>query len=498
MIKKLLTCWACLVVYFGHAQVFTTDNFVDRTKLIDNTLLSLWGSNLTPTTAFQLTARTDADGLTFNSISLTATGMTHSGYTAANSLKTQTSIDYALPLVIDRMSDTITIEFDAIWQATSSSGENGRMVVTLMDQYPAGGALFDQVNDISLTNPFGRPLYNIRIRNNTSSGNGPLMLYGAGTTPEPEWEKYGSGPWWLPGFSVQAGGGSPGSGPNYPLSGTMLAAPSIVSTARWRHYTWKIYPERMELYSRNTNQPASANLLSLFMHIPRNISPAYIQGEILAAHGTSAVPPNYDWYQYVNAVRFYWRGAQNFHLANVEIRRSAASLLPFRSVKELKARSRGTDVMITGKLEMPDKSVGLQLQHSTDGRLFQTLQEVTTEQISGSQLNITHQKAPAGPNFYRLQFSGIQGKKYSEVVSAVVEENSSLRIFPNPNAGSFRIEDNQNRELSIRIFNANGSLCLQKTVEPGSQVNLNQPAGIYRYELMHKNRKLSMGTLILR
>jgi hypothetical protein len=182
----------------------------------------------------------------------------------------------------------------------------------------------------------------------------------------------------------------------------------------------------------------------------------------------------------------------------VEIRRSVASLLPFRSVKDLQARTRGTDVLITGKLEVADRSVGLQLQHSTDGQSFQTLQEVGTEHISGNQLNITHHKAPAGPNFYRLQFSGIQGKKYSEVVSAVIEGKSSLRIFPNPNTGSFSIEDNQNRELSIRIFNANGSLCLQTTVKPGSRVNLNQPAGVYHYELLHKNRKVSMGTLIVR
>jgi hypothetical protein len=199
--------------------ILVTDNFVNRSKFLDNTLNTIFGANSTATTGFNLTTKTDGSSLTYNALTLTLDAQANSGYVANNSLKTLTSIDYPLNETIDRTLNNIIVEFDGIWDAQSSSGENGRLVVTLMDALPAGGGQPGQVNDTSLADPFGKPIYNIRIRNNTgASSNGPLMLYGAGTVPAPGWEKYSATgvSWWLPGFSVQAGGGSPGSGPNYP------------------------------------------------------------------------------------------------------------------------------------------------------------------------------------------------------------------------------------------------------------------------------------------
>jgi hypothetical protein len=482
---------------YGQGQVLIQDNYSDRSKFIDNTLLTLWGTNLTPSTGFDLGPRSDVNGVTFNALSLNPGGIANSGYTGANSLKTLTSIDYVLPLVINRLTDTIIIEFDAIWQATSSSGENGRLVVTLMDNYPAGGAMFGQVDNIALPDPFGRPLYNIRIRNNTSSGNGPLMLYGAGTTLQPEWEKYGSGPWWLPGFSVQAGGGSPGTGPNYPQSGTMKDAISIVSTTRWRHYTWKIFPERMELYSRNYGQPASADILSMFMQIPRNISPAYVQGEILAAHGISAIPPNYDWFQNVNAVRFYWRGVQNLFLANVEIRRSIATTLPFRSVTAFNARKEGSSIRLSGQIEAADDRYTVSMEHSRDGRDFRKLETLSSVHLKEGRLWYLHQKPFDGINYYRLLFEGPDSKNFSAPVVLRLSPDLSIRLYPNPNHGSFKLDIPAGSPVFVKIWNSKGVLQMNQRIIAGKEINFGRTAGHYYYKLYRVDEILKTGSFIV-
>lgn len=497
--KKLLFVISFLfTIYEGDGQILVADNFADRSKFYDNTLLTIWGSNASATTGFVINPKTDINGLTFNGVSLTTDAISHSGYTNSNSLKTLTSLDYALPFIVDRTNETISIEFDAIWDATANSGENGRMVVTLMDMYPSGGALFNQVNDVSLTDPFGKPLYNIRIRNNPGTSlNGPLMLYGAGTTPQPEWEKYGTGPWWLPGFSVQAGGGSPGTGPDYPLSGTYKSTLSIVSTTIWKHYTWRIFPERMELYARNTNQPASSNSLILFMQIPKNISPAYIQGELLAAHGNSTLPPNYDWFRYANAVRFYWRGGNNSHLANVEISRSTATLLPVENITGLKAEVKERFIYLSGIVKQTDKNSETEIQHSIDGRHFKTISNLEDNLIIQDRFEFIHKEPAKGKNFYRIKIDNKINIRYTEVVMGNIVANNQINIYPNPGKGKFHIESSIVSKVFLKIYDINGRIVYSQWQNSGSLFNLNKEKGVYFYTITNGVNTLKTGRLVI-
>jgi hypothetical protein len=402
--------------------VLVQDNFESRDKFIDNSLLLNWGTYNSPQTGFSLQSRTDASSptpLTFNTIVLNDSAVRYSGFTAANSLKTLTSIDYELPITLNRAVGDIRIEFDGIWNGQDNGGESGRLVVTLMGNYPAGGARFDEVYDTSLNNPFGQPMYNIRIRN-TSSNNGPLILYGAGNSTHPEWEIYTTAPgWWLPGFSVQAGGGSPGSGPDYPASGTKKSPLATTSTTIWRHYTWIIKPERLELYYRNSNQPASSDILIGFMQTPSTSDPVAQLAQINAAHGTTAtqLPPFYRYYNNFNAVRFYWRGVTNSHLANVRISQNGA-VLAFEELILQKPQ------LLNGTVQLPaivrpaqTESKWVTLQHSANGQQFTDVATVSIA-AGSTHTRLQHTKPLPGNNFYRLAQRDNHGHlRYSNTVS---------------------------------------------------------------------------------
>lgn len=494
---------AMLMRTYGFSQTtLVTDNFADRSKFNDNSLLLLWGGNATPVSGFSIGPKADNNSLNYNAISLTASAQSNSGYTSASSLKTATCIDYPLPAVIDRTGQNIKIEFDAIWDVTGSGGENGRLVVTLLGDYPAGGAAFDEIYDTALSDPFGKPLYNVRIRNNTSAGNGPLMLYGAGTNPIPEWEIYAPGPWWLPGFSVQAGGGSPGSGPDYPGSGTKKVATSIVSTTQWKHYTWLIKPERMELYYRNSNQTAASDVLVFFMQVPKNTSDPYVISEINTAHGTSisTPPPNYQWFQYANAVRFYWRGINNTYLANVFISRSSATL-PLDQLEALIAKVNNHSVKLQGLFSIIYPENKIQIEHSTDGENFNSLGLLPYNSIGNKSFEYEHMSPSPGINFYRLKIiDKDQTFTYSKIVTAYVNDMEAEAGVYYRGKGSSVIAFNKTTyPAKLSIFQSDGRQLLSQTLTgSGSSTIFITKPDIYFYSIMQNDKWLSRGKILIR
>jgi hypothetical protein len=426
--KRKLTIYCILSASFlltaaSFAQTtIIQDNFTNRSKFKDNTLLLHWGLYSSPQTGFSLQSKTDASAptaVTYNSICLTDSGVKYSGYTAANSLKTLTGIDYEFPATLDRNAGDIKIEFDGIWNGQDNGGESGRLVVTMLGEYPAGGGQFDQVYDTSLADPFGKPMYNIRIRN-TSTSNGPLMLYGAGLSTNPKWEIYNTSPgWWLPGFSVQSGGGSPGSGPDYPASGTKKSSMAATSTTLWKHYTWLIKPERLELYIRNCNQPVSSDVLIFFMQTPSTADPVAQLTQINAAHGTSAaqLPPYYSYYNHFKALRFYWRGVVNSHLANIKVSQNSAVLAFNKLALQKPAIKNSRAVMAATVLPAQNTPQEVILQHSTSGTVFTDVL-TTTIPAGNTHISLAHSNPAAGINFYRLfQQKNDGGINYSNVVS---------------------------------------------------------------------------------
>lgn len=151
------------------------------------------------------------------------------------------------------------------------------------------------------------------------------MLYGGGKDSLGENESTSNN--WLPGFSSTAGGFSPGgsgAGTDYPSSpNNLYLSKPLIEAKVWRHYTWKIYPERLELYMRNSGTAPSNDELVFFMQTPNNgKSTAQKIQELNTAHSANIteLPKFYHYFEEFNAFRFYNRWGSNFGVANLSIK----------------------------------------------------------------------------------------------------------------------------------------------------------------------------------
>jgi hypothetical protein len=460
------------------AQVTITDNYSNTNNFIDLSKLHVWGSGPFPigTSAFQLTNRT-AGTITYPSVSLTADGLANSGYVSSNSLKTATSIDYQFPSVANRTLSDITIEFDAVWSATSGSGESGRLVVFLLTNYPAAGPQVNDIDNVSAAHPFGLPAYNIRLRNNTPS-NMPLMLYGGGTSVPGEFEKQGApATWWLPGFATDAGGVSPGTAADYPVGATKigngaLSANSISATV-WKHYTWIIKRERVELYVRNSSQTAASNVLIAFMQTPSTSNTAQAISEINTAHGasTATLPPNYSYYNNFNGVRFYWRGASsnNTNLANLSISYNTSGTLPV-SWKNIKAEHINGNLFRINSEIMADADIEtIEVESSTNGRSSKSVFSKTVTLHEGQVYNLQEIAALEDDvKMIRLKAVHTNGKiSYSNWLQIQTPVEVSEIYHPQGSDQLF-IRTKNGQPSQLTIYNADGRIVKTYTNINGS------------------------------
>jgi len=308
-------------------QTLVSDTFSVQSSFLDVSRRLNWGYNQGLTSAFVIGPKSDKSGLIFSSLSLTDSAMKYGrGFTASRSLKTCSAIDYTLP-GLERENDTLTIEFDAFWDTLAGIGEGGRIVLALLHQYPAGGPRFGDVDSVQIEAPFGRPAYNIRILNRRDPVSGitapGYLFYGGGMDPLGEFEKTAN--WWLPGFIAQPGGTSPQTGAPYPIGATTRIADYMASSQSWRHFTFKLFPEYIEIWLRNSSSPDSANQRISKIPIPKTQTGIpYAVGFLNQFFGSniSNLPLNYKWYPKMEAVRFYFRAVNQAYLANVKIKYS--------------------------------------------------------------------------------------------------------------------------------------------------------------------------------
>ncbi len=309
-------------------RTLVSDSFADNSKIFDLSTTLLWGSNPTPTSAFQLTNKADMQGLGFKCISPTDSSLVHgASFTASNSLKTASCFDYKFP-PLNRENDSIKVEFDALWDTLSQIGEAGRMVLAFLYDYPAE-IPFNAVNSVNEAAPFGRPAYNIRILNKalnaSPTARTAYLFYGGGLDSLGEFELYAQNnvkQWWLPGFIAQPGGSSPQTGPAYPVGATTRELEFLASNTEWRHFTFKLFPEKMELWMRKSDTTEQANRRIMLMHIPKT-SPgrAYTISRLNQLYNANLnnLPLQYRWFSQIDAIRFYFRSSNRSYLANVNI-----------------------------------------------------------------------------------------------------------------------------------------------------------------------------------
>jgi hypothetical protein len=309
-------------------SIFVRDDFSDFSNLNDLSRLVIWGDNKTPVSCFALDKITDDKGRMFQSVFVTDEASPYSTYHAQvngkPSLRTMSCFDYEFPN-INRHNKTIKIEFDAFWkQYDSGYGEQGRIVVTLVHDYPEGGPSEGDIDKLNLEAPFGRPAYNVRLRNsqpvketdaNYVHRSPTFMLYGGGLSADGEFEKSTSLGYWMPGFSSEAGGGAPGqpSASDYPNGAFTKKSDRPWQwnpVNEWYHYTWIIDQEVMSLYMRPSNSEEKNNQLVSRMAIPRDDKgDDYILDELQKIHAVTVAqkPAMYKWYESFNAIRVYFR-----------------------------------------------------------------------------------------------------------------------------------------------------------------------------------------------
>lgn len=524
--------WLFLVSWMGTscllAQTFTiTDAFTDRSKFIDLSLLETWGPAplANGRTAFQLANRT-AGSTTFAALALTSQAFGYSAITGADQLKTMNAIDYVFPLEVDRRSTTLEIVFDAVWDQVSTGGENGRLVVTLMNDYPPGGPASGDISNVTNPAAFGRPIYNVRIRNNSTTANPSLILFGAANnSPTPLWEKDGTGTQWLPGFSQQTCFGAPGSACNpalpiiatntasnqYPNTGSRRGTGVITSTTEWRTYRLLFEPYRISLFSRSASIPRATAWTTgerdNFMEIPDDADPQAVN-KINTAHGSNAtqLPHYYDWFQFAEAVRFYWRAGggttaplNNTWIANLQISATQNPLLNLPLTEWRINRQASGDHLLTWKSEHPTR---FDVQHSRDGRLFQNIAN-QVKAVDGKQAySFLHRQPGSGTHFYRLQTMDAQGKlEYSStlVVTAAGQRQPSTRAWIPTGSTIIRLDGlapEKTYELQVSDLHGRSIRRWRIAGETNQLVHQLRP-GVFLYQLWFGGQRQQTGKLVV-
>lgn len=324
-VLRTLVAFSCsLPLVAQHSDTLLSADFTGDARYADLSLLLPWGGTDELHSAFTTEEGTDAAGTTYLALTPTDYAMDYAGY-RAGTLRTAQAVDFRFAETVDHRRDTLRIAFDALWESLAGgSGEGGRIVLTLLHDYPAGELAPGLLDSLQLPAPFGRPAYNVRLRNPSGPGegrSGSLMLYGGGRVAEGEFEQTDDS--WLPGFSSEAGGGSPGGGAPYPLSPTgKNDRRADASDFQWQRFTWVVAPERISLYVRPAGTPQAEDELIQFMELPddrRTIAEQIAQ--INAVHGSaiSELPTLYAYFPQLEGLRVYFRAVDRAYLANLSV-----------------------------------------------------------------------------------------------------------------------------------------------------------------------------------
>jgi hypothetical protein len=334
--KRGLIFWLLFMAFSSlNAQYNTwiSDTFNDTTKYDDLLLKMQFGTFSGPVPGFQKVVKADGSGTSFTAITQTDSAKKYAGYINPNSTKASLAFDYRFP-TINRNSDSIMVEFDVLWDQLVSGGNQGRIVVALMHELPVYVPFGTITDSLSAKAPFGRPAYSFRILNRIPQGtnNYANMMYGGGKDSLGEFEKYANGAnqWWLPGFISGPGGISPESSvPNYPIGPVeRWRSNTVASATAWQHFTWKIFPENLEVWARPSIAPSTSNILIMKMFIPKLGPLANMLSRVQTAYGLAAAPDSlpslYHWFPEVNGLRFFMNGQNQTYFANVQLKTSFA------------------------------------------------------------------------------------------------------------------------------------------------------------------------------
>lgn len=162
----------------------------------------------------------------------------------------------------------------------------------------------------------------------------------------------------------------------------------------------------------------------------------------------------------------------------------------------LNANAGRNNINLGWQVEIPREVSFFNLERSTDGRNFQTIQANITAESSRNNYAFTDRNVKKNQTyFYRVKVSTTTNEAvYTRIVQAKVSElgqqstNLQTNLYPNPTDGSLNLEINagDNETVGLKIVDAIGRVVLQK--------NLDVENGTNRFDLTGEVVKLTGGT----
>lgn len=502
--KKIYLLFCIVALSFQSFGQFTELVFDDLTSdpqyNVDLSTLLLWGGNTDTISAFEVVNHADDNSLSFPALCLTAEGIGQGGYNSGSTY-TSTAVDYLFPRVY-RYSDTIRVEFDYMSEQLSGSGESGRLGIALLYDYPDGGPQFNDVYNNTDPHPFGRPTYNLRMLNGTSTAKQAYLFYGGGQDELGEFEQTGDNVW-LPGFISGPGGTSPGSESNYPYGPVRIGNGNIVSATQWMHYTFELAPERLNVYSRPTGTSADQDQLVMFMAVP-SAERTYTEklNIINEAHNTAinTLPTYYHWFEQSCGVRFYYRSIQNGYLTNIKVsatEHTEPTTVQFASTSTTVSEDAGSvllplDIANPSPAEATVAKVELTKGDSTDvGNYTAQLVEFPAGSSDQQTLSVSITDDAIMDETDTLEFTittvtgGIEAQAGTETTfkiiindnefTSIAETNplKNISIYPNPVRDRLIIDTGTlTEQVQVQIFSLAGALIQSYSLSGKSQIDL--------------------------
>lgn len=541
MKKQLLFLTSFVLVSFlAHSQfsVVIRDSVTNGIQFLDNNLHCLPTDFDQVVPSYEITEKTDDQGLTFPAVSMTETVSQNYWFTGAFP-----SIDYLFPSQIVREpGDTIIVEFDLLFSVLSGSGEAGRLNVSLVTGLPEENAFpgitfplaanFEESpvsygpwhnwveNNGGSTTKFGAPTYHFWL----FSGNfGPALSYGGDFPRWPGWNSGADGYYYNENFGDNQTQVPYANSDNYPLVPYVKihTGGPFVSNTRWMHYTWMITDEMIHFFIRYSDELPEANREIGFMAIPKNENDIAFINE---AHGTTAtqMPPAYKWYERFNALRFYFASInRNLYISNLEITktgRPAGTFAEFqnRPVSQRRPRadagSYDLPVLLYNGAEDEDITVSVRLAEGNPGHIngFEegeiVFSNVTPELTTGvlpltltdmymaendtlvfEITSVTGGVFPAvGQNRFFMLIIRPSGAEPSNIDLVSLQK---IEIWPNPAKNNLQLQNPESIKIDrVEGMDISGKIVFSENIKNTTTIDISSlPNGIYFLRILTGN-----------
>ncbi len=164
----------------------------------------------------------------------------------------------------------------------------------------------------------------------------------------------------------------------------------------------------------------------------------------------------------------------------------------------LKAIEKNNKVEITWNTRDELNNKGFNVQHSTDGISFTTLDFVNSNgNTSGSTYSYIDNIPFNGNNYYRVVQVDENGKTFnSPVVNVVIKNSQAFIIYPNPVRGQLNIQSNVNLEnAKISIRDMNGRNVYESNISGIGNIRVpvnNLAAGVYSVTIFESNKSIQL------